>query len=193
MLAALRPGMEHGADDDEGEDADRQVDVEDPAPAEVVDEKAAEQRADDRRNAEHGAEETLVLAAFAWRDDVADDRQRRHDQAAAPEALQGPERDQFGHVLADPAERGADQEDGDRRLQDDLPTIEISELSVERAGDRRGQQVGGDDPGEVLDPAEVADDRGQRGRDDRLVERGQQQDEQQRAEDHAQARLALFG
>ena len=41
--------------------ADRQVDVEDPAPREVVDEEAAEQRADHGRDAEDGAEEALVL------------------------------------------------------------------------------------------------------------------------------------
>jgi hypothetical protein len=40
----------------------------------------------------------------------------------------------------------------------------------------------------VVDPTEIADDRGQRGRNDRLVERGEQQDEDERAEDDANAR-----
>jgi hypothetical protein len=38
----------------------------------------------------------------------------------------------------------------------------------------------------VIQPAEVAHDRGQRGRDDRLVERGQEHAEHQRAEDRDQ-------
>ena len=95
------------------------------------------------------------------------------------------------HVLAEPAERRADQEEHDRDLQDELAAVEVAELAVERAGDRRGQQVRGDDPREVGDPAEVADDRRQRRRDDRLVERGEQQHEHQRQEDQAQARLRL--
>jgi hypothetical protein len=45
----------------------------------------------------------------------------------------------------------------------------------------------------MLDPAEVADDRRQRGRDDRLVERREQQDEQERAEDQADALVLLVG
>src|SRR5580765_8022353 len=60
-----------------------------------------------------------------------------------------------------------------------------AELAVDRADDRRGEQVGGDDPRELGEPAEVADDRRQRGRDDRLVERGEQQHEHQRREDQA--------
>src|SRR5438309_1108043 len=74
---------EDGADDDERERADRQVDVEDPAPGEVVDEEAAEQRPDHRRHAEHGAEEALVATSLARRDDVADDGDARHHQPAA--------------------------------------------------------------------------------------------------------------
>ena len=173
--------------------ADRQVDVEDPAPREVVDEEAAEQRADDRRDAEDGAEDALVAAAVARRDDVADDGDRRRDQAARAEPLHRAERDQLGHVLRDPAEHRADQEDDDRDLERLLAAVEIAELAVERAGDRRREQVRGHDPREVLEPAEVADDRRQRGRDDRLVERREQDDEHQRAEDQADARSRLGG
>src|SRR5262249_55176627 len=103
------------------------------------------------------------------------------------EPLQRPERDQLRHVLADPAERRADEEDHDRRLQDDLAAVEIAELPVHRPRDGRGEEVGGDDPREVLDAAEVADDRRQRRRDDRLVERREEQDEQQRGEDQPHA------
>jgi hypothetical protein len=45
----------------------------------------------------------------------------------------------------------------------------------------------------VVEPAEVADDRRQRGRDDRLVERREQQDEQERAEDEPDALLRFRG
>jgi hypothetical protein len=94
--------------------------------------------------------------------------------APGPQSAEG---DQLAHPLRDPAEGGADQEDHDRGLEHELPAVQVAELPVQRRGHRRGQQVGGHDPGQVLDPAEVADDRRQGGRDDRLVERRQQQHE----------------
>ena len=114
------------------------------------------------------------------------------EQAARAETLQRAERDQLGHVLRDPAERRADQEDDDRDLQRRLAAVEVAELPVERAGDRRREQIRGHDPREVLEPAEIADDRRQRRRDDRLVERREQDDEDQRAEDQADARRRLL-
>ena len=71
-------------------------------------------------------------------------------QPAAAEALQRAEGDQLGHVLGDAAQRRADEEDHDRRLQHDLAAVEVAELPVERPGDRRGEQVRGHDPREVL-------------------------------------------
>ena len=51
-------------DDDEDDQADRHVDVEDPLPAEVVGDQPAEPGAEQRAEAEHGAEEALVFAAL---------------------------------------------------------------------------------------------------------------------------------
>ena len=52
-----RRDVEARPDHDEGDEPERQVDVEDPAPGEVVDEEAAEQRPDHGRDAEHRAEQ----------------------------------------------------------------------------------------------------------------------------------------
>src|SRR5581483_5116046 len=185
VLDPLGARVEHRRDHEERERADGEVDVEDPAPREVVDEEPAEQRPDHGRDAEHRAEQALVAAALPRRDDVADDGDRRRQQAARAEALQRAERDQLRHVLRDPAERGADQEDDDRDLQRSLAAVEVAELAVERPCDRGREQVRRHDPRQMLDAAEVADDRRQRGRDDRLVERREQDDEDQRAEDDA--------
>ena len=191
MTDVRRAGVERDRDHRQRKDAQRQVDVEDPAPGEVFDEEAAEQRPDHGRDAEDSAEEALVLAALTRRDDVADDGHRRHDQPAATDPLQGAECDQLAHVLREPAEGRADEEDHDRRLEDDPAPVEVAELAVERPDDGRGEQVRGHDPREMLDPAEVADDRRQRRRHDRLVERREQQDEHQRAEDQTDARCLL--
>ncbi len=109
------------------------------------------------------------------------------------EPLEGTEQDQLGHALRETAQHGADEEDDDGRLQHELAAEQVAELPVQRAGNRRRQEIGGHDPGEVIEPTEVADDGRQRRRDDRLVERGEQQHEQQRGKDqpHLPARLVL--
>ena len=193
VAAPCRRRLEHDGDDRQRGGADGQVDVEDPAPREVLDEVAAEQRPDDRRDAEDRAEEALVAAAIAWRDDVADRRHRGHDQPAAAQALQGAEGDQLAHVLRHAAQGGADQEQHDRDLQHELAAVQVAELAVDRRGDRGRQQVRRDHPRQVLDAAEVADDRRQRRGDDRLVEGRQEQHEHQRREDHADALGRLRG
>ena len=193
VMDVVGAGVERHPDHDQRDRSDRQVHVEDPAPGQVVDEEAAQQRADHGRHAEDGAEESLVAAALAGREDVADDRQRQHDQPAAAQALQGAERDQLGHVLADSAQHRADQEQHDRRLQQRLSAVQIAELAVQGPGHGRREQVGGHHPGQVRQAAEVAHDGGQRGRDDRLVERGQQQHQHQRREDQAHALRGCSG
>jgi hypothetical protein len=72
-------------------------------PREVVDEEAAEQRPDHRRDAEDGAKEALIAATVPWRDDVPDNGDRDHEQAPAAETLNRPKDDQLGHVLGNPA------------------------------------------------------------------------------------------
>ena len=51
-------------DDDQRDDPDRDVDVEDPVPADVLGQEAADERAGDEGDPEHGPEEALVLAAL---------------------------------------------------------------------------------------------------------------------------------
>ena len=118
---------------------------------------------------------------------LADDGERDDDQAARAEPLQRAERDQLHHALREAAQRRADEENHDGRLQDELAAVEVAKLPVERTGNGRSQQVGRHDPGEVLQAAELADDRRQRRRHDRLIERSEQQDEQQRGEDQPHA------
>ncbi len=100
-----RSGTEGARDHRERERTEREVDVEDPAPGEVVDEEASEQRPGDGRDAEHRSEQALVTAALAGGDEVADDGHRDHHQAAAAEALHGSEGDQLRHALRQTAQR----------------------------------------------------------------------------------------
>ncbi len=177
-------------EDHQRREAERDVDVEDPAPARVRGEEAADQRPGDAGDPEDAAEEADVLAALAGRDDVADRGLGAHHQPAAAEPLDRAERDQLLMSCGGAAERRTDEEEHQRDLEHALAPVEVAELAVERGDDRDRQQVGGDDPREVVEAAEVADDRRQRGRDDRLVERRQQHHQHQRADDRVEAAAA---
>ncbi len=162
-------------DDDQRETADREVDEEDPAPARVVDDEAADRRPDDRRRSEDRADQALPAAAVARRHDVADHGQREREEPAGADSLNRAEDDQLRHRRREAAERRADQEDDDREEEEVLAAVRVAELAVQRHGHRRGEHVGGEHPRVLRDAAEVADDPRERSRDDRLVERCQQQ------------------
>ena len=82
----------------EREEADRDVEVEDPAPAVVVGDVAAERRPDDRREQRGDAEERLRGALFLRRKRVEQHALARRLQSAAGQALQHARDDQ--HVEA---------------------------------------------------------------------------------------------
>ena len=90
--------------------ADRDVDEEDPVPAERVGDEPAQARTDERRQAEDRPEEAEVLAALGGRVEVRDDRERDREDGAAAEALEAAEQDELPHLLAEPAQRRADEE-----------------------------------------------------------------------------------
>ena len=60
------------------------------------------------------------------------------------------------------------------RLEDRAPAVEVGDLAPQRGGGGRGEQIGGDHPGEVIEAAQIADDPGQGRADDALIQRRQQ-------------------
>ena len=181
----VRPanGGQQPPDDGQADDADRDVDEEDPVPAGVIGEQAADGRAEDERQPEHGAEQALVAAPLGRAEQVTDDGQRDREQRAGTEALQAAEDDQLLHRLAQAGQGGADQEDGDPEHQERLAAEQVGQLAVERDGDRGREQVDRDDPRVQLVAVQIGDDLGQGGADDGLVERAEEQREQHGAED----------
>jgi hypothetical protein len=183
------------ADGDEGESgrADGQVDVEDPAPGKRVGDDAAEEGSGHAAGGEDGAEEALVFAAFARDDEVADGGLREGDESARAESLQRAKEDELEHGGGDAAEDRAEEEDGDGDIVEGLAAVDVAELAVERRADGGGDHEGGDHPGEMGEAAEIADDAGQGGGDDVLVEGSQRQGEHEAGEDHVEFALADGG
>ena len=170
-------------DHDQRDDPDRDVDVEDPVPADVLGQEAADERAGHERDAEHGPEQALVLAALLRGEQVADDRERDREQRTGADALDASEQDQHRHVLAEARQGGADQEDHDADHVDRLAAVEVRQLAPERDADRAGEQVDRDGPDVVVVARQLGHDGRQRRTDDGLVERAEEQAEHDREED----------
>ena len=166
--------------------ADRQVDVEDPAPRQVVGEHAAEQRPGHAGDHEDHLDVALVAPTLARGHDLGDDRHRERHQPAGAQALEGAEADQLGEVLSGAAQRRTGEEHGDRGEEERLAAVEVARAAPQRHRDGGAEQIGGDDPRKLVDPAEVADDRRQRRGHDRLVERREQHRQQQAGEGRAE-------
>ncbi len=93
------------------------------------------------------------------------------------------EGDELLHVLREPAQSGAEQEEGDRHEVELAAPVDVAELPVERNGDRHREHVAGEHPRVVRQTAEVGDDPREGRGDDRLVEAREQQREHQRPVD----------
>ncbi len=101
---------------------------------------------------------------------------------------------QSPHARSQRAGERTGNEDPDPDEQDDAAAIGVRELAVEGRDRRRGQEVDRHDPGQMLEVAEIASDRGQRRRDDGLIERRQehgQQDPDQDLQDLVMAHRTL--
>ena len=173
MFDDVAVGPQPNGDEKKRRGADGQVNVKDPAPGKGIGDEAAEDRSRHAARGEDGAEEALVASALARHDQVAHGGLRKGDESARAEALEGAKKNELEHGLRQAAEGRADEEDDDRGKEKRFAPIDVAELAVEGHGDGRGDHEGGDDPGEMGDAAQVADDAWQRGADDVLIQRGE--------------------
>src|SRR5262249_14641345 len=170
-VLALRLGHEPERRE-EGEDADRYVDEEDPAPGERLGQRAAEHEAD-RRAADRDRRPDRKcpgpLLPFVER--RRDDRERcRRDERCA-EALECAEADQHPRSLRDPVEERRCGEDNEADQEEPLPSQEVARAAAEQEKAGEDERVRVDHPLEAcLAETERALDVGQRDVHDRRVE-----------------------
>src|SRR5690606_19104439 len=126
--AARELEQEHGAGS--GEQSERDVDPERPAPARALGEPAAEQRPGDRGDGEDRAHDAHVLAPLTGGDDVGDGRLGQDDEAATAEALDGTGDDERRHAARERADDGPHHEEPDRREEQRLAPDEVTDLAV---------------------------------------------------------------
>ncbi len=176
-------GRQQAPDDEERQQADGDVDVEDPVPAEVVGQQAPEPGTDQEGDAEDRAEQALVLAPLARGEEVADDGEADREERPGAEALDAPEEDQLPHLLREAGEGRSHQEEPDAHHEHGLAAEEVGELAVDRHRDGAGHQVAGGHPDVEVGAVQGGDDLGQDGPDDRLVEGREEEAEHDGPED----------
>src|SRR5262249_55851479 len=117
--------------------ADRQVDVEDPAPRPLVGEISADGGPQNRAQDEAEAPDRHREAALVKRENLPEDRLRERNDRPAAEALEDPRRDQRGQVGGGARGRGGGGGGGRRRGRGGGGTA--SRRSGRPAGARRGR------------------------------------------------------
>ena len=153
------------------DDADRQVDEEDPAPGDVVDEPAAEDRAQDRAEQHRDADDAHHAADALRAGGAGEDRHAERHQHAAAEALQHAEGDQRLRRPGEARERRADEEEGDREHVEPLGAEAVGGPAGERDHGRQRERVAGRRPtGSSSAGVEVSRERVDGDVDDRHVE-----------------------
>ncbi len=187
FLAQLAP------DHQGGEDADGDVDEEDPRPAVVVGDPAAGDGPDDGRHHRHHGQERQGHAPLGRRKDRQQQGLGHGVERAGDETLHGAEDHQLGHRGGDAAEKGGDDEEHHGGHEQ----LDLAEAARHPAGQRQGDGVahgeGGDDPGALFRTyPEVAGDGGQGDVGDGGVEHLHEggQGKTHRGEDQARQRLA---
>ena len=127
-------------------DPDRQVDEEDPAPGEVVDEPAAEDRAEDRPEQHRHADDRHHAADAVRAGGLREDRHAERHQHAAAEALQDAEGDQRARPPGEAGEHRAADEEGDRDHVQALGAEAVGGPAGERDHGGERQRVAGRRP-----------------------------------------------
>ena len=177
----LSPTIEQGAG--ERERSDREVDVEGPAPAQVGDEPAADERAERRHPADHRAPDPEGDRSLAPAEGRVHDRERRREDQRSAHPLEeaaGEEDGSRGRERGDQARAEEDQEAPDEHATAPGDVADAADADQERGEDQRVDRVR---PLRLGDPdVEVADDRRNRDIDDRRVDDDHRHADRQRDE-----------
>ena len=165
---------------------ERQVDQEDPAPARVVDQRTADERADRRRDPAQPGPRADRRCPVLGRERALDHCQASGGEQGAADPLQHPGRDQDLGVGRQSAERGGRGEPDHPDHEDPPPAEAVPERATEQDQARQRQQIAVRHPLELGEGRlEVLADRPQRDVDDRPVEERHPRAEDRRGDDRA--------
>jgi hypothetical protein len=167
----VRRILDDGVDEEGGQDADREVDEEDPAPGVVVGDPPAEGRAEDRRHDDAHGKRRHGRAPPGGLEALHEDRLRDRLEGPAAQPLEDPRHDQHAEAGGPSAEGGGQREEARADHQDALASEPVAEPGGDGEDRRVGQEVAREHPGGLLGRRrEAAADVRQGHRDDGGVE-----------------------
>jgi len=148
----LHPGriLDQRADRQKGDDADRHVDQEHPAPGVIIGDPAAQSRPDDGREDGRDGDHRKGAPALRGLEGIENDRLLIGLQAAAEKPLHQPEDDDLRERGRNAAKEGADREGGDADHEIALAPDHPPEPAGNRQDDAVGDEIGGERPGGVV-------------------------------------------
>ncbi len=149
-VAADRALGHEGGEAEHGQDAERQVDEEHPAPRIILGQPAAEGRAHDRPEHHAHAPDRHRRAAPGRRIGVEHHRLAERHQRGAEHALQQAEGDHLLDALRDPAQHRGDGEAGGADDEQLLAADARRQPAERRGHDRRGDDIGGQHPVDLI-------------------------------------------
>ncbi len=157
--------LEVAVDEKDRQRPERQIDPEDPAPAELLGEITAKQGASDAGDRIDRRNVALILAHLSRRNGIGNHGKREGNQTAAPQPLQHPCCQQGRQILGERTGHRARQKQADADIEHPHPAKEIAQLAVEGQHGGGRQQVGGDHPSEGGPSVQLGANHGQRGGD----------------------------
>ena len=161
--------LEPKQDKEESDPSNWQVDVETPAPSEMVSESTSHKRTSDVGNSEHGSHKTDVHRALFQRNTLGDDEKRPSDQTRGAQSCNGSTDDQPDGSRSCRTNQRAELEDKQRRQVNPLNRVEGVEFPEDQSHRAGRQEVRTTVPTDILDGVEVIRNSGNGSGDDRVI------------------------
>lgn len=125
-----------------GDGEQRQVDLADPAPVDVLAEHGAEDGPQDTPHRHGNGQEADIQRALFQGGDIGDDDLVQHVEAGAAEPLQHAAQDDDGHGLGDGEDHGADGEENKGGVERGLAPYDVRDTGIDGLGDHDSEQEG---------------------------------------------------
>ena len=140
--------VEEWDDEAEGHAADWQIDVEHPAPGDVLGKGATQDRANDRTDGIRPRDQPTVLTSLSQGQKIADDDFAKGNDASSSQALHHTSCDEHGGAVRPSSQARAKHEEEHGYDGQGATTENVGHLSIDGLDDRGGENVGVGDPDE---------------------------------------------
>lgn len=144
--SGLHALAEEGLYQEYDDQADGDVDGEDPVPAEVLDDESAQEWGDDGGDAPGGSVQSDHPGPLAQGVYVSQDRISQRLDGAGAKALKEPGADELGHGLGECAEAGPDHKNQESDGQEGFTAVPVGEFPIDGGGDGTHEKIYGVDP-----------------------------------------------